>query len=80
MAESPNTNGYSFSWTQPYPQGMNWQPYIPQEFKGKSAGEIYHALTLEEEIARLEMVDRWVDAMLTYPDADAIMNKINGNS
>ena len=70
MAESPNTNGYSFSWTQPYS--------VPSHnpFYGMSSGEIYNQLTLEEEMAKIEMVDRWVDAMLTYPDADAIMNKI----
>jgi len=41
-----------------------------------SSGEIYRRLTLEEEMAEIERVDRWVDAMLTYPDAERIMNKI----
>lgn len=65
MAESPNTNGYSFSWTQSY------NPYY-----GMSAGEIYQDLTLREEMIRIEAVDNIIQSMLTYPDADAIMNKI----
>jgi len=69
MDEFRNTNGYSFSWTQPY-QSLN------EFFKGQSCKEIYNSLTLEEQIDKLEMVDRWVDSMLTYPDAEAILNKI----
>ena len=53
--------GYSFSWTQPYSVSMN--PF-------------YSAPSVADEMARLEMVDKWVDAMLTFPDAEAIMNKI----
>lgn len=76
MAESPNTNGYSFSWTQPYPNSMNWQLWVPPEFKDKSAGEIYQDLIVRDEMVRVEAVDNIVQNMLTYPDADAIMNKI----
>ena len=54
MDEFPNTNGYSFSWTQPYNVSMN--PF-------------YSAPGVETEMARLEQVDRWVDAMFAYPDA-----------
>ena len=53
--------GYSFSWTQPYSVSMN--PF-------------YQAPSVDEEMARLEMVDKWVDAMLTFPDAEVILNKI----
>jgi mono/diheme cytochrome c family protein len=53
--------GYSFSWTQPYSVSMN--PF-------------YSKPSVADEMARLEMVDKWVDAMLTFPDAEAIMNKI----
>ena len=63
MAESPNTNGYSFSWTQPY-LPTSYNPFYERK------------VDIAEEMAKIEMVDRWVDAMLTYPDADAIMNKI----
>ena len=65
MDEFRNTNGYSFSWTQPY-LPTSYNPFY----------ERARDLRLEEEVDRLEMVDRWVDAMLTYPDADAILNKI----
>jgi len=69
MDEFRNTNGYSFSWTQPY-QSLN------EFFKGQSCQEIYERLTVEEQIDKLEMVDRWVDSMLHYPDAEAILKKI----
>ena len=68
------SNGYNFSWTQPY-QSLN------EFFQGQTCREIYNQLTLEEEVDKLEMVDRWVDSMLTYPDAEAILKKItNGSS
>jgi len=60
MDEFPNTNGYSFSWTQPYNVSMN--PF-------------YSAPGVETEMARLEQVDRWVDAMFAYPDAEEVLNK-----
>lgn len=62
MDEFPNTNGYKITWTQPYTVSTN-QFYW-------STGSV------DDEIARLEMVDRWVDSMLTYPDAEVILNKI----
>ena len=66
MAESPNTNGYSFSWTQPY--SVSYNPF-------------YQNTTVRDEMIRIEAVDNIVQSMLTYPDADAIMNKIRyGNS
>lgn len=58
-----------YTWTQPY-QSLN------EFFQGQSCQEIYNKMTLEEEVDKLEMVDRWVDSMLTYPDAEAILNKI----
>ena len=62
MDEFPNMRGYSIRWTQPYRVSTN---------------QFYHSTgSVDDEIARLEMVDRWVDSMLTYPDADAILNKI----
>ena len=63
MAEFPNTNGYSFSWTQPY-LPTSYNPFYERP------------VTVADEIARLEMVDRWVDAMLTYPDSERILNKL----
>lgn len=58
-----------YTWTQPY-QSLN------EFFQGQSCQEIYNKMTLEEEVDKLEMVDRWVDSMLTYPDAESILNKI----
>ena len=72
MAKSPNTNpfnGYSTSWTQPY-LPTSYNPfYTPKE---RVAG--VNAVT--EEMIRIAAVDNIVQNMLTYPDADAIMNKI----
>lgn len=65
MDEFRNTNGYSFSWTQPY-LPTSYNPFY----------ERARDLRLEEEVDKLDMVDRWVDAMLTYPDAEVILNKI----
>lgn len=62
MDEFPNINGYKITWTQPYTISTN---------------QFYHSTgSVDDEIKRLEMIDRWVDAMLTYPDADAILKKI----
>ena len=72
MAEFPNTDpfkGYSVSWTQPY-QSLN------EFFRGKSCEEIYQDLCVEQEIDRLEAVDRIVQNQLTYPEAEAIINKV----
>ena len=65
MDEFRNTNGYSFSWSQPY-----------NSYSGMSAGEIYQDLSVREEMIRIDAVDNIVQNMLTYPDADAIINKI----
>ena len=65
MDEFRNTNGYSFSWSQPY-----------NSYSGMSAGEIYQDLSVREEMIRIDAVDNIVQNMLTYPDADAILNKI----
>ena len=52
----------SYSWSQPY---------------GASSNPFYsNTPSTQETLARLEMVDRWVDSMLTYPDAERILNKI----
>lgn len=72
MAEFPNTNpfnGYSTSWTQPY-LPTSYNPfYTPKE---RVAG--VNAVT--EEMIRIAAVDNIVQNMLTYPDAEAILNKI----
>jgi hypothetical protein len=56
--------GYSFSWTQPYE--VSYNPFY----------QSVQDAQLEAELDRLDAVDVLVDEMLTYPDAEAIMNKI----
>jgi len=67
MDEFPNTNGYSFTWTQPY-QPTSYNPFYERK------------TDIAEEMARIEMVDNWVNAMLTFPDAERILNKIRKES
>jgi len=66
MTDRRNTDGnwtISHSWTQPYPS-MN------------SFYDMNQVVDIQEQLRTIEMVDDWVDAMLTYPDAERIMNKI----
>jgi hypothetical protein len=65
MDEFRNTNGYSFSWTQ---------PYLPTSYNPFYQPSPEHVVT--EELIRIAAVDNIVDAMLTYPDAEAIINKV----
>jgi len=67
MDEFPNTNGYSFTWTQPY-QPTSYNPFYERK------------TDIAEQMARIEMVDNWVNAMLTFPDAERILNKIRKES
>lgn len=72
MAQSPNTdpfNGYSITWQQPYAS-------FDEFFRGKTCEEIYNDRSVEREIDRLEATDKLVNEMLTYPEADAIINKV----
>lgn len=71
MAKSPNTNSYSFSWTQPY-VAMN-EFYIPKENK------VDPRLELANELATLDLADKRVDEMLTFPDAERILNKLRNS-
>ena len=57
--------GYSFSFTQPYPS------FFTQEMK-----DLINERRVEDEIDALERTDQAVQNMLTYPDAEAILNKI----
>ena len=72
MTDRPNITGswtYDWSWTQPY-VSMN------EFFQGKDCREIYEALSVKEEIDRLDKIDEDVQKMLTFPDVEAILNKI----
>lgn len=57
------------SWTQPYTS-------LNSFFQSKAVQDRVNDLTIEEQLDKIEMVDRWVDSMLTFPDAEAILNKI----
>jgi hypothetical protein len=75
MAKSPNTdpfNGYFASWTQPY-VSMNgfWSN---EQFERTTQKE--QAITVSNELARLDFLEDEIQSMLTYPDAEAIINKI----
>lgn len=68
MAKSPNTDpfkGYSASWTQPY-LPTSYNPFYQSVQDSQ----------LEQELDRLDAVDILVDEMLTYPDAERIINSI----
>lgn len=56
-----NKYSISYSWTQPYNISIN---------------SFYQKTSTEDELKRLEMIDRWVDAMETYPDADELIKRI----
>lgn len=65
MADTPNSKpfkGYSFSFTQPYP-GYRWTDPIKQ-------------VNVMNEIARMDFLEEEIQSMLTYPDAEAILNKV----
>ena len=55
--------GYSFSWTQPYGYSQ-WHEGFNR------------MLDITEELRRLDAADVAVQNMLTYPDAERIINSI----
>lgn len=65
MTDRPNMRGYSFSWQQPY-TNYSYNPFYQS---------VQHR-ELELELDRLDAVDVLVDQMLTYPDAEAIINTV----
>lgn len=69
MADIPDTdpfkglpNGYSFSFTQPYP-GYSWPDPVQQ-------------VNVMNELARLDFLEQQIQEMLTYPDAERIIKRI----
>lgn len=62
MAVFRNTNGFSYSWSQPY--------------SVTSHNPFYQDMTVHDELVRIEAVDRIVQNQLTYPEAEAIINTI----
>ena len=58
---------FNTSWTQ---------PYLPTSYNPFYQPSPKHAAT--EEMIRVNAVDKIVDSMDSYPDADAIIKKIKG--
>ena len=63
MEPKNNPWDISYSWTQPY-LPTSYNPFYERR------------TSVDEEMTRLEMVDRWVDSMLTFPDAERIINTL----
>lgn len=61
----------NYSWSQPY-TSLNSYGF----FQSKAVQDRVNDLTIEEQLDKIEMVDRWVDSMLTFPDAEDILKKI----
>ena len=60
---------YDFSWTQPY-VSMN------EFFGGKEVRDIMKERAVEQELDSLDRADEAVQNMLTFPDVEAILDKI----
>jgi len=75
MAKSPNTDPFNNTWSY----DCSWtQPYVSMNdfFQGKDCREIYEALSVEKELDALDKIDKRVDEMLTFPEAEAIIKRI----
>lgn len=82
MAKSPNTTpfkGISASFTYQYPNWPNGQTSWSEPARtvsNETAPEAYQRLIVEEELRHIDLVDRVVDSMLTYPEAESIIKTI----
>ena len=76
MAKSPNITPISsmfVQWSQPYVTMEGF--FVPKEqFERKAQKE--QEITVSNELARLDFLEDEVQSMLTYPDAEHIINKI----
>lgn len=71
MAKSPNMNPANNNWSV----SASWtQPYLPTSYNPFYEPSPKHVVT--EELIRIAAVDSIVDEMLTYPDAERILNVI----
>ena len=72
MAKSPNTTpfeGYSYSFSYKMPNyGANINNFNPGISKKQ--------LIVQQEMKRLEEIDKMVENILTFPEAEAILNKV----
>ena len=64
MTHDPQRFNINYTFTQPY--NTSWNPY-------------YNNLATVQELARIDAVDNIVQNMLTYPDAERIINKLKAN-
>jgi len=76
MAKSPNTTPISsmfVQWSQPYVTMQGF--FVPNE-QSERKTQKEQEITVSNELARLDFLEDEVQSMLTYPDAEAIINKI----
>ena len=60
---------FSTSWVQPMNTGWG-------AFSGMTSGEVYNALTTDEELVRQDFLETQLAAMSYYPDAERIIQSI----
>jgi len=76
MAKSPNTTPISSmfaQWSQPYVTMEGF--FVPKEQSERTTQE-EQEITVSNELSRLDFLEDEVQSMLTYPDAECIMNRI----
>ncbi len=76
MTDRPNTTPISsmfVQWSQPYVTMEGF--FVPKEQSERTTQE-EQEITVSNELARLDFLEDEVQSMLTYPDAERIMNKI----
>ncbi len=76
MAKSPNITPISsmfVQWSQPYVTMQGF--FVPNE-QAERTTQKEQSVTVSNELARLDFLEDEVQSMLTYPDAEAIINKI----
>lgn len=78
MAKSPNTNPFNGTftqWTQPY-VSMDAFNLGDNQFIRAVAQKAAQEEALEKEMALLDEIDARVQNQLTFPDVEAIINKV----
>ena len=76
MAKSPNITPISsmfVQWNQPYVTMEGF--FVPKEQSERTTQE-EQEITVSNELSRLDFLEDEVQSMLTYPDAECIMNRI----
>lgn len=72
MAKSPNMKPANDNWSI----STSWtQPYLPTSYNPFYESSDRHA-QVSNELYDLECIDEQVEQMLTYPDAEAIINRV----